>query len=777
MTLLRYTLSVLTVPVLLSIGNAAPPQKILFNRDVRPILSDKCFACHGPDEKHRKAKLRLDVEENAKMDRDGYHVLVPKDLEKSELYLRITSKGKRGQMPPRRSLKQLTDDEIAILKRWIEQGADYQKHWALISPKRPALPVVQNEKWASNPIDLFLLRQINSGDVKPSPEADRVTLARRIYFDLTGLPPTPDVVDAFVNDASPDAYEKMVERLLASPHFGERLAIYWLDLVRYADSVGYHGDQEHNASLYRDYVIQAFNENKPFDQFTIEQLAGDLLPNPTDDQVIATAYNRLLQTSHEGGVQDLEYLAKYAADRVRNVSSVWMGATMGCAECHNHKFDDYLQEDFYSLKAFFADVQERGKFAAANSIPTQRAPEQTFLSLIDRRRIQQIDLELAMTKDQARISALKKERLAIEKQKRKVMVTRAMKPRVTRLLNRGDWMDTTGKVVTPAIPQFMGNLKTKGRATRLDLANWLTRDDHPQTSRVLVNRLWYLFFGAGISRSLDDTGSQGDWPSHPELLDWLAMELVESGWDVKHVIRLMVTSSAYRQTSVVSVNLKKIDPDNRLFARQARPRLPAEMIRDNALSVSGLIVHRIGGESARPYQPTGYYRHLNFPKRKYKADQDEGQYRRGTYVHWQRQFLHPMMRAFNAPRREECTAQRSISNTPIAALTLLNDPTFVEAARGLASRTLRESEKSDTDRLQWMWRTVLSRSPSEREQKLMLSYARLSKLSFATDPKRVQELLTVGLTPMPNDLDAVELATWTSVARALLNLNETITRN
>jgi hypothetical protein len=728
-------------------ARAADAERVEFNRDVRPILADKCFPCHGPDAGKRKARLRLDTDKGAKADLGGRSAVVPGKPDDSEMLARVTSDDKARRMPPARTGKELSAKEVELLRRWIAQGAAYQAHWSYIPPTRPAVPAVKDEKWPRGDIDRFILVRLEAAGLKPSPEADKVTLVRRLHFDLTGLPPSPNDVDAFVDDKSPDAYEKVVDKLLASPHFGERMALYWLDLVRYADTVGYHGDQEHHISPYRDWVIKAFNDNMPFDRFTVEQLAGDLLPDATVNQKIATGYNRLLQTTHEGGAQDKEYLAKYAADRVRNFSQVWLGATMGCAECHDHKFDPYTQKDFYSLEAFFADVQEQGAFKAPDASPTKRPPE----------------IEVPSPLDPSR--------------KRLTMVTVSVKPRTIRVLKRGDWMDESGEVVEPAVPHFLTAPKGEGRLTRLDLARWLTSAEQPQTARVFANRMWYLFFGAGLCRTLDDTGNQGEWPTHPELLDHLAVEFVAHGWDVKRLVKTLVMSSTYRQSSLETPALRERDPDNRLWARQGRFRLAAEFIRDNALSVSGLLVPRLGGPSVRPYQPAGYYDPLNFPKRTYKEEFGEGQYRRGLYVHWQRQYLHPMLKAFDAPSREECTNQRPQSNTPLAALVLLNDPTFVEAARVLAARVVNEGGETDAERVAWAWRAVLSRKPNEREVAALTRLYQQNRKQYDADPAAAKKLLRVGLAPAPKDLDAAELAAWTAVARALLNLNETITRN
>jgi hypothetical protein len=795
----------LALLILPATGRAAD---IDFNRDVRPILSDKCFACHGPDEKHRKKKLRLDVEEDAL----GSGVIVAGKPEKSELVARITSTDPKQQMPPAKSGKTLTAAEIDILTKWVAQGAKYAPHWAYVAPKKHPVPATKHP--TANWIDNFLLARLEKEGLTFAPEADRRTLARRLYFDLTGLPPTPAEVDAFVADKDPQSYEKLVDRLLASEHYGERMAMYWLDLVRYADTVGYHGDQDHHASPYRDYVIDAFNLNTPFDQFTREQLAGDLLPKPTTDQRIATCYNRLLQTSHEGGVQPKEYLAIYAADRVRNLSAVWMGATVGCAQCHDHKFDPYTAKDFYSLAAFFADIDEdkhlRG--GGADTVPTKRAPEIVVHTRREREHLAELDKQIAALGKpedddrKKRLAALQKELAALKKAQRLVMVTQAVTPRTMRVLPRGNWLDDSGPEVQPAIPAFLGTLKAEGRATRLDLANWLTDAKSGAgglTARVFVNRLWYLYFGAGLSKSLDDFGGQGEPPIHPELLDNLAVEFASpanpdrkvggdgvgaagehpgtgvpgspKAWDVKRIVKLIVTSRAYRQSSVASPELKERDPENKLLARQGRWRLPAESIRDNALFASGLIVLDVGGPSAKPYQPAGFYKHLNFPKREYVSHADAKQWRRGVYVHWQRQYLHPMLKAFDASTREECAAQRARSNTPLAALVLLNDPTFVEAARVLAQRAPEEA-KGDAERIAWAFRQVTSRPPDDFEVKALVKVLEKNRSTYKADPKAANELVKIGLAPLPKDADVPELAAWTAVCRALLNLSETITR-
>ena len=731
------------------------PPRVDFQRDIRPILSDKCFFCHGPDEKHREAELRLDTrggvfENEATQTRGSKRLVVPGQPDASAVWKRIVSESPDEKMPPAESGKTLSKDEINLIRRWIEQGAEWKGHWAFEPLPVVPKPADRALRDGSGTIDRLIGERLAREKLTPAPIADSHMLARRFSFDLTGLPPAMSEVESFIVSFAKDpdlACTEFVEKLLASPHYAERMAMFWLDLVRYADTVGYHGDQEHHISPYRDYVIQAFHDNMPFDQFTREQLAGDLLPGSTVEQKIASGYNRLLQTSHEGGVQQKEYLGKYSSDRVRNLSSVWLGATMACCECHDHKFDPLPQRDFYRLAAFFADIDDLKSFKGGDTNPTKREPELEVTTRL------------------------------VPNENRRTMITVAIAPRPIRVLARGDWMDDGGEVVEPGVPMIFKQLATDRRATRLDLANWLTSRDNPLTARVFVNRLWKLFYGRGLSRSLEDFGAQGEAPTHLELLDWLAVEFIDSGWDVKHMVKLMVLSRTYRQSSIDSPDLRLRDPDNRLLARQGRWRLDAEMIRDNALAVSGLLNRKVGGGSAKPYQPDGYYQFLNFPKRDYKADTGEAQYRRGLYTHWQRAYLHPMMKAFDAPSREECSCERAQSNTPLAALVLLNDPTFVEAARVFAARILREGGSSVDERHRWAWQTALSRPPTDQELAASKRLFEMERTSFAADSNSVAELLKTGLAPVPPDLDRTELAAWTSVARILFNLNEFTLRN
>ncbi len=802
-----------------------PPRTVEFNRDVRPILSDHCFACHGPDKNQRKADLRLDTEA-------GSREVVAGKAADSELVKRITAADPKKRMPPAKFGKPITAKQIKTLRLWVEQGAKYQKHWSLITPQRPLLPEVGKDARPGNAIDRFILARLAHEGLQPAPEADRRTLIRRLSFDLLGLPPAPEEVDAFVADSAPDAYEKLVDRLLVSKHYGERMALYWLDLVRYGDTAGYHSDNHRDISLYRDYVIDAFNENKRFDRFTTEQLAGDLLPESTIETRIASGYNRLLMTTEEGGAQAKEYMAKYAADRVRNVSVVWLGLTMGCCECHEHKFDPIEQKEFYRFAAFFADVKEKpvgrqdqDKLPSEEQARQLRAFDEQMAAL--QKEITTTNLDAAqaewekkveekdrkvLPKEIAAILALDveqrtakhKEALAtyyrtiapqlaeprkklaeIQKQKQdlertipQTLVTTSVTPRMMRVLPRGNWLDESGEIVAPGVPASLSPLNVGDRrATRLDLAQWMTAADNPLVARVFVNRVWKLLFGQGIVKSLDDFGSQGTWPTHPELLDWLAVEFRESGWDVKRLVKLMVLSSTYRQSSLVSPQLHQRDPYNTLLARQARFRIDAEMVRDNALAVSGLLVRKVGGPSVRPYQPAGYWALLNFPKREYQNDHGEDQYRRGVYTYWCRTFPHPSLTTFDAPSREECTVERPRSNTPLQALVLLNDPTYVEAARALAERLVREGGDTAEKRIQFAYRQVLCRKATPAEEQIVAGLYRKHLAEFQVNKESATALLTVGDRPAAKDIETAELAAWTSVARVLLNLHETITRN
>lgn len=765
-------------------GLQADDQSVEFNRDIRPILANHCFACHGPDKGQRQADLRLDGEDFAKSPRDDAPpAIVPGKLN-SGLILRVASKDPDLRMPPEEFGKPLSAEQIDMLKRWVASGAKWQDHWAYITPLRPELPRIKNPSAIANGIDHFISKRLEHEGITPAPRADIASLARRLSLDITGINPPWESVRELVENPTSDAIQSYIGSLLESEHYGERMALYWLDLVRYADSGGYHSDVAHFISPYRDYVINAFNQNLPFDQFTREQLAGDLLESPTQFQIIATGYNRLNKTTEEGGAQPGEYLVKYAADRVRTTAGAWLGVTLGCAECHDHKYDPFSQEDFYSFVAFFADIKEVGKYGGGN-----RDPEIRVATPDQEERTRVIAGEIANVKEllegdpanddlKKRLSELTEQLKQIESQYVRTMVTVATNPREIRVLPRGDWLDNTGKIVGANYPGFLSTdiPYADRRLTRLDLADWMVSPENPLTARVFVNRLWKMFFGRGISSRLDDFGAQGEWPTHPELLDWLAVEFVESGWDVKHMVQLIVSSNSYQRSAQATAEQEKRDPQNELYSHQSHWRLEAEFIRDNALAAGDLLNRKVGGPSIKPYQPKGYWQHLNFPTRSWSHDTTEDQFRRGLYIHWQRTFLHPSLLAFDAPSREECTASRSISNTPKAALVLLNDPSFVEAAREFASRALARPIENDVARLTWMWRTTLLRNPTPDELAVLHNYLDESRTHFKERVRESVQLLNVGMKVPEKGVPAVEFAAWTSVGRALLNLDESITR-
>ncbi len=981
---------------LISSWSIAAAAEIRFNRDIRPILSKNCFQCHGPDRNARQANLRLDKEEEAV----AAGAIKPGDPDNSKLVERIHASEPVRLMPPSWSNKKLSDAQKDLLTRWIKQGAQYELHWAYIKPERPEAP----EGPAA--IDQLVDRKLEEKSLQPVGQADRRTLARRLSLDLTGLPPSPETVAAFVNSSDARAYDKLVKRFMSSPQFGERMAVHWLDLVRYADTMGFHGDVPIDMHPFRDYVIRSFNDNKPFDQFTREQLGGDLLPNPTTWQRVASGYNRLNRMTNEGGAQPGEYLARYLSDRLRATSSVWLGSTLGCAECHDHKFDPFATKDFYQFAAFFADIEEVGvypgtwDFGPRVRVPTpegeneiagidreiakldqegkgQLAAGQTEMADFARHvrenierwvapKVRQLsakskskfrrhkdgtieikgeapvtDIHRADLKlDSGKVTAIRLEafqfdtekrfnltgftvellrrrsrpqplpivaafdnghddrrnalyalddhnqsgwaqsgepgdpspqaifllespletsvgdalrvrmyyewehetkapsrfRLSVtdaafpefapgksvqeavlakggltadqqtaleqhfstttngnsnwkqirelERQKQVVvqgggdcLTTHAVEPRTVRILPRGNWMDESGEIVEPQAPHFLKQIPIRnGRLTRLDLADWLVDRDNPLTARVFVNRLWKTFFGTGLSQILNDIGSQGEAPQNQDLLDWLAVEFMESGWDVKHIVRTMLLSETYRRSSEASAELKAGDPYNICYGRQSATRLDAEFIRDSALAVSGLLNPAIGGPSVKPYQPPGYYEELNFPKRTYKADLNENQFRRGLYTHWQRQYLHPSLMAFDAPSREECAADRSLSNTPLQALTLLNDPTYVEAARGLAKRILKSGETGTGARLDFAFRHTFARNAQAEEREVLAQLLKSQREHFTSHPEDAEDLLSVGISEVPEDLNLDELAAWTSVTRAIFNKHEFIVR-
>lgn len=1008
---------------------AALPDIPLYNRDIRPILADACFRCHGFDKNTRKADRRLDTLAGAAADKDGKRAIVPSHPEQSDLMARLAETDPDEVMPPPGETRQLSSDEKELLKRWIAQGAKYEDHWAYIPPVPPV-----KKGWSGLEVDQFIDSRLASLNLEPAPPASRAVLVRRLSFDLTGLPPSAEVVDAFLQNPSPGAPRDLVDRLLETEAFGERMAVWWLDQTRYADTIGYHSDNPRQVTPWRDYVIRSFNENKPFDRFTVEQIAGDLLPAKTQETTVASAYNRLILSTEEGGAQPGQYIAKYLTDRVKSIGTTWLGQTLMCCECHDHKYDPVTARDFYSLGAFFADIDEvavgsRGqgvpvfskpalkehgdlverisametdlasphpelaspqaawetqtgelialagqwrpltyaKFEAIKSLSVDQSEDAAIHALTDPKtegttyrlainqltgpvgafRLEALPLDtlpargpglspngnfvlteftatirrangaeepfrfseahadfeqksqndnpwkgwpaaavidgdakgkqwgwailpetgkphqLTLTAaraltlsegdeliielqqnhdgnhrlgnfrlsyatapesgqavrklpDPAIVSLLRvpvseqteaqrsqlaahyrqtgpelaalrhdldtarQRRDTLQAEARKCLVTNALNsPRTVRILPRGDWQNESGPEVLPATPKFLpGYIESTPdhRLNRLDLARWLVSPQNPLTARVFVNRLWKLFYGTGLVKSLDDLGTQSEWPAHQALLDWLACQFMDSGWDVKHMIRLMVNTNAYRRSSAATGDALASDPHNREMARGGRWRLDAEFVRDNALSISGLLVKHTGGPSVHPYQPAGYWENLNFPGRDWPVSQNENQWRRGLYTWWQRSYVHPAMLAFDAPTREECAADRTRSNIPQQALVLLNDPQFVEAARAFAARILRQAPASDPERIAWAWREATGRPPLQEESATLLTLLNHHRSHFGGHPDEAKALLQTGQSPLPGDANPPELAALTSVCRTLLNLHETITR-
>jgi hypothetical protein len=679
-------------------------------------------------------------------------------------------------MPPRKTGKKLTPQEIDLLTRWVKQGAPYAAHWAYVKPVRPPLPRLRNPQvTARNPIDHFLLARLEAEGLKPAPEADRYALVRRVSLDLTGLPPTPEEADAFVNDRSPDAYEKLVDRLLNKPAYGEHWARMWLDLARYADSAGYADDPPRTIWAYRDYVIRSFNANKPFDQFTVEQFAGDLLPSPTEEQLIATAFHRNTLTNSEGGTNDEEFRSVAIVDRVNTTLTVWMGISIACAQCHTHKFDPISQKEYFQVFAILNNTED-----------ADRRDESPLLSLWSEGQRQQrakLHQEIAAAEQalkqapaaeqpklREKVAALQKQ-LAGMKPETTAPIMRELtgaQRRKTRIQLRGNFLQL-GEEVSEGVPAAFHPLPQGARRDRLALARWLVDDDNPLTARVIANRYWEQIFGVGLVRSSEEFGSQGELPSHPELLDWLATELVRQQWDLKRFLKLLVTSAAYRQSSRVTADLFERDPDNRLLARGPRVRLSAEMVRDHALFVGGLLSDRVGGPSVKPPQPALGISAAFGGSIDWKTSEGKDRYRRGLYTEWRRSNPYPSMATFDAPNREVCTVRRNRTNTPLQALVTLNDTVYVEAAQALARRM---AGAAPVEKARHGFRLCLARPPSEQELARLLRLYEEARAEFAQDAGKAKDVATKPLGPAPEGADVVELASWTVVANVLLNLDE-----
>jgi hypothetical protein len=818
------------------------PAPVDFNRDVRPVLSKNCFACHGPDAAGRASKLRLDRRDSVTaVDKKGRAAIVPGAPDKSELIRRITSDDDGERMPPPESKHTLTPEQVATLKRWVADGAPYAEHWAFAKPRRPALPAVKSPAWARNGIDNFVLARLEKEGLKPSPEADKYTLLRRVSLDLRGLPPSPQEVAEFEKDAAPDAYEKAVDRILKDTAFGERWARMWLDLARYADSAGYGSDPlRPNMWRYRDWVIGAFNRNLPYDQFTVEQLAGDLLPSSTPEQRVATAFHRNTMTNTEGGTDREEFRVAAVKDRVDTTMQVWMGLTMGCAKCHSHKYDPITQKEYYRFFAVFNQTADNDQPDESPTMPAPTRVQEEQIAQVNariaelRKRLDADTPELAAARakweadvrvqstspvvrallpppappavlaiintpaekrtpeQQARLAGyyrsvapatkgLRDEVAKLEKSRPVPVQLPVMvelpteRRRATTVMVKGNFLDK-GDKVEPGVPSSFHHLPPGVNLDRLGVAKWIVSPDNPLTARVTVNRFWAQLWGNGLVATEEDFGTQGELPSHPELLDWLATEYVRLGWDTKALLKQMVTSAAYRQSSRVTPELVAKDPKNRLLTRGPRFRLEAEMVRDQALMVSGLLSRKVGGPSVYPPQPAGLWQAAFNGQRTYPTSTGEDRYRRGLYTFWRRTIPYPSMTTFDAPSRETCTVRRVRTNTPLQAFVTLNDPVFVEAAQALARRIMKEGGGSAEERARFGLRLVLARPASAEQVKRLMALFEEEREHYKKDAKAATALATEPLGPLPAETDAAEAAAWTVVANVLLNLDGVMTK-
>jgi hypothetical protein len=781
---------------LLGLTELAPAAPVDFARDVRPIFEKHCVGCHGAEK--RRGGLRLTSRADVLMPTDsGKVVLVPGHPDRSPLLDRVTTEDDR-RMPPKGD--RLSAEQATTLRAWIEAGAPWPEttpaatHWAYVKPTRPLPPTVKERAWPRNAIDAFVLARLEKEGLRPSPAADRPRLLRRVWLDLVGLPPSPADADAFLADDHPDAYERVVDKLLASPQYGERWARPWLDLARYADSNGFQRDGFRDIWAYRDWVVEALNADMPFDRFTIEQLAGDLLPDATPAQKIATGFHRCATVNVEAGTDQEENRVNQVFDRVSTTGTVWIGTTLECAQCHNHKYDPVTQRDYYRLFAFFNGSEIETKLRGPNAsaavdfvgpameLPDADANERAALE----RELKELDRTLGPAPKKPAAKAEPADPKTEGLRHRRDELTRRLKeiarpqtlvmkeltqPRETAMFRRGNFLDR-GERVTPGVPEFLHPLPA-GPANRLTLARWLVSKDNPLVARVTVNRWWAEFFGQGLVTTPEDFGTRGERPSHPELLDWLAVEFMERGWSMKAIHRLIVTSATYRQSSNVTPELLARDDRNRWYARGPRFRLEAETIRDNALSVAGLLSLKRGGPPVRPYQPDGVWKVTGLVDNTYRISEGEDRYRRGLYVVWRRSAVYPSFVNFDAPIRTTCTVKRSRSNTPLQALTLLNDRVYIEAALGLARRVLTE-EAGDAARLRYAFRVCLTRTPTATEAEVLSRLLTTARARYADDPKAAGKL--VGGFALPKGTDAATLAAWYEVATVLLNLDETITK-
>jgi len=737
------------------------PDEISYNFDIRPILSDKCLACHGPDANKREAGLRLDLAENAFQalkENPKAHALVAGKPELSAAYLRITSKDTALLMPPPSSNLKLSQHEINLIEKWIKQGAKYEKHWAFVAPKKPAVPKVELTDWPKNEIDYFILQKQEQKGLKPNEEADKERLLKRLSLDLNGLPPSLQMMDEFLTDNSPKAYEKMVDKLLKSPAYGEKMAIHWLDLARYADSHGYQDDGYRTQWPWRDWVIHAFNNNMHYNDFVTWQMAGDLMPNSTKEQLLATGFNRNHKITEEGGVIPEEYRIMYVTDRNDLFGKGLLGVTLECAHCHDHKYDPFSQKEYYQMFAFFNNVKEVGIESVIGGPETYAKKPLMEISNEDVKNILTF----------------------VNKQDTNRLIVSVMgdldTTRKTYVLKRGVY-DAPGEEVQPGTPTSILPFSDKYPKNRLGLSQWLFDKKNPLTARVYVNILWQEFFGKGIVKTSGDFGMQGELPSHPALLDWLASDFMEHNWDIKRLVKQMVTSSTYRQSAVVTKEKLAADPDNVLLARGPRYRIHAEFIKDLVLSSSGLLNKTIGGPSVKPYQPAGLWEGATSGRgllSVYNQDHGGSLYRRGMYTLIKRTVPPPTMGIFDASNRDLCEVKRLKTNTPLQALVMMNDPAVLEASRVLAGKLLQEKTESK-DKIIKAFRLIVCRKPNEKELGVLTAY--YDKELKTIKPEAARKMVAVGEYPMIKNIDIKTLAALMRVVSTIYNLEETITKS
>jgi hypothetical protein len=749
-------------------GNKTPanideqmPDIVSYNFNIRPILSDKCYKCHGPDASKRQASLRLDDPVSAfkaLKDDPNAHVIVPGSPEMSELFRRIATNDTSDMMPPANSnLKRLTPHEVDLIKKWIKQGAKFEKHWAFVPPTQSPVPDVKDKSWPQNPIDNFILAKQEQYGLSPNPEADRERLLKRVSFDLTGLPPSLEMMDRFLADKSPDAYQKVIDTLLASPAYGERMTLHWLDVARYADSHGYQDDNYRSQWPWRDWVIHAFNENLPYDKFITWQLAGDQIPNGTKEQLLATGFNRNHKITEEGGVINEEYRVAYVTDRTNTFGKALLGVTIECAHCHDHKYDPFSQKEYYQLFAFFNQVKEPG-------IQSVVGGPETYA----KRPLMQV------TNDDVK-GILK----FVNKQDTNKLIVSVMGDsdayRNTYILKRGNY-DTHGDEVFMGTPKAILPFDDNYPKNRLGLALWLFNRKNPLTARVFVNQVWQELFGRGIVKTAEDFGRQGDLPSHPELLDWLAVDFMDHDWNIKRLVKEMVMSATYRQSAVITKEKLNADPDNVYLSHGPRNRLPAEFIRDMVLASSGLLTRAIGGPSVNPYQPPGLWEAATSGRGQlatYKQAHGPNLYRRGMYTLIKRTVPPVEMAIFDASNRDQCEVRRLKTNTPLQALLMENDPTVLEAARVLAAKLLEENSAAK-DKIYKAFRLIICRKPTARESAILNGYYNEELASI--NGKTAAQVLNTGEFPVPDDLDKVKLAAMMKTVDAIYNLEEAITK-